>query len=447
MCISCSSSNVIEQYNVYQSHVPGIFILLENNRDVMSVTIEKNIRRVFGKIWCNRITISGSNMTVKINWNKIPLTVRRNEVDAWSWVAEHPSIKNEALELIMSVTFTAFPKIGQFRNVVDEVRYHYGKDNASAPTISFTGTVKLHGTNAGVGWDFQGPLIPQSRKRVITVDNDNAGFAKFVVAQEKQIKAIMKKIADLYPPENPSDVLFIYGEWCGKGIQAKVAIAELEPRLVLFNAAYRTNIKDAQGESVKQWVSREILCQVATSAPIYCIYDFPYWTRNITFKQPELGQMQNDIGKLTLAVENECPVAKAFGVSGLGEGIVWTGSFTSPHDGKQHNLRFKVKGEKHSATKVKTLVAVDVEKLKSVQEFITYAATDNRMEQGFDELFTKTETKPTMKNMGEFIKWVRNDIVAEEADTMKASHIEDKDIGKIIAKVARAWFQKKLDDF
>ena len=45
--------------------------------------------------------------------------------------------------------------------------------------VSYRATVKLHGTNAGVQCSPEG-LVLQSRSRVITVDEDNAGFAALI---------------------------------------------------------------------------------------------------------------------------------------------------------------------------------------------------------------------------------------------------------------------------
>ena len=77
--------------------------------------------------------------------------------------------------------FISFPKIGQFRqvikHVVDSARY-FGKDiNGDAifnptlpvPTLTFEGTVKLHGTNAGVTINRDGEIWAQSRENVISV--------------------------------------------------------------------------------------------------------------------------------------------------------------------------------------------------------------------------------------------------------------------------------------
>ena len=93
--------------------------------------------------------------------------------------------------------FVTFPSIEQFRNVVREVKHkatYVGQDendqpiyNPSAvlPTLSFLGSVKLHGTNAGIvyNWDelaFEYVPHVQSKNQIITPIKDNAGFATFV---------------------------------------------------------------------------------------------------------------------------------------------------------------------------------------------------------------------------------------------------------------------------
>src|SRR5690606_12047119 len=113
---------------------------------------------------------------------------------------------------------------------------------------------------------------------------------------------------------------------------------------------------------------------------------------------PELAQ--NYLISLTEQGEEECPVAKSFGISGIGEGIVWSCEY------QDSVYRFKVKGEKHSATKVKKLAEVDVEKIQSIDSFVEYACTENRLNQAIEQVFTSTSTEPDKKNTGDFIKWI-----------------------------------------
>lgn len=321
----------------------------------------------------------------------------------------------------MPLSFTKYPSIEQFRNVVSYIT----KKCHESPTITFIGTVKIHGTNAGIGWDGQSEdLLVQSRKQTITPEKDNAGFATFVEANKDTIKDILRELGAT--SEAP---VFIYGEWCGRGIQKGVGICELQPMFVIFNVL--------KGD---QWLRKDdvskILPSPASESRVFNIYQFPTYSLDITFKQPELGIAQNKLADLTEMVEQCCPVAKHFGIEGIGEGIVWQGRGVV--NDTEQLFRFKVKGEKHSVSKVKTLSSVDVEKLKNLDEFIEYAVTENRMQQGYDELFKDTE--PSNKDIGRFIKWVHTDVIKEESDTLETNGLEPKDIGKDLSRKCREWF-------
>ena len=101
-------------------------------------------------------------------------------------------------------------------------------------------------------------------------------------------------------------------------------------------------------------------------------------------------------------------------ISLIGEGIVWE---YRNSDGSVH--RFKVKGEKHSSSKVKKLASVDIEKMNSVKEFVEYAVTDSRLKQAADEILRvggeigTTHLDFDRKKLGKFIKWMSTDIVKE----------------------------------
>lgn len=341
--------------------------------------------------------------------------------------------------------YTKYPSIDQFRTVVTYVKSHSEPDEVTI--IKFQGTVKLHGTNGGIGWDGSN-IIVQSRNRPITVTDDNAGFAKFIDGCKGEIKELMSNISVVTDTVvNPNNTLFIYGEWCGQGIQKNVALSDLKPMFVIFGASYCTKGKDEN--TCYSWIDHTVLETIKldklNSKRIYHNYQFPHWEHTIVFKQPELGIVQNELALLTEAVEAECPVGKYFGVKGVGEGIVWLGKYVG-QDGRVHHLRFKVKGDKHSVCKVKTLAAVDIEKIKGIQEFVSYAVTDKRMEQGYDELFTKRDIVPSTKDIGTFVKWVSSDVLKEESDTMVENNIKIKDIGKTLSTTARAWIQRKLTE-
>jgi hypothetical protein len=169
---------------------------------------------------------------------------------------------------------------------------------------------------------------------------------------------------------------------------------------------------------------------------IWNISQFKQYQIEIDFNDPQASI--NKMIELTEEVEAECPVAKDFDISGIGEGIVWTAKFNG------NRIIFKTKGEKHQSSKVKTLVAVDMEKLNSVNEFVTYAVTENRLNQAIEQVFTSNYDTPEITKMGLFLKWISSDVVKEELDVLTNSGLEMKDVGGAINKKAVTWFKKYL---
>lgn len=119
----------------------------------------------------------------------------------------------------------------------------------------------------------------------------------------------------------------------------------------------------------------------------------------------------------------------------IGEGIVWS------HDMNGERFLMKTKGEKHSSSKVKTIASVDIDKLNSIQEFVNYAVTESRFNQAIGVVFPNNEPVDT-KKLGDVIRWVVNDVLKEELDTMVGNGIEPKEVNsKISAKVREMFFQ------
>ena len=166
---------------------------------------------------------------------------------------------------------------------------------------------------------------------------------------------------------------------------------------------------------------------------IYNIYDYPTYSIDIDFNMPQL--VQNKLIEITEAIGTECPVAKSFGFSGVGEGVVWSCYVNDSV------YKFKVKDERHSSSKVKTLANVDVDKINSIKEFVDYAVTENRFNQGLENTFINGEPID-VKNLGDLIRWVINDVIKEEMDTMVANKIEPKEVNKYISAKVRDMFFK-----
>ena len=124
-------------------------------------------------------------------------------------------------------------------------------------------------------------------------------------------------------------------------------------------------------------------------------------------------------------------------VSMIGEGIVYK------TDTERGTLRMKVKGEKHSSSKVKTLATVNTEKVNSIKEFAEYVVTESRLEQGIEKVFTSVNEQIDIKKMGDFLRWITNDVIKEEMDTLKDNGLEPKEVTTAISNVARKWFLDK----
>ena len=330
-----------------------------------------------------------------------------------------------------------FPSINQFRNVVKKVREqaaYMGNNEAGEPIfnpapkypiLTFTGTVKLHGTNAAIVFSPEG-ITYQSRERVLTREADNAGFMAHMEQNLYHVTALGASIAEAFDLVGINHTVAIYGEWCGGNIQKGVAITGLPKMFVIF--ALKIN-----GE----WVNLPSGLN-NNSANIFSIYQFTTYYMEIDFELPEAAQ--NRLAALTEQVEAQCPVGKALGNEGIGEGIVWR-----CESNPSSELWFKVKGEKHSASKVKVLASVDVEAVTQINGFVAQTVTEARLEQGLQNLVNEQLKPFAMTSMGDFIRWVHQDILKEEADTLQASGIEYKNLGSPIALVAKRWFVEKLN--
>lgn len=332
-----------------------------------------------------------------------------------------------------------FGSIEQFRNICKQIKMeaeYQGKDedgkaiydpNVKKPILTFTGTVKLHGTNAAVVYSKEHGLYAQSRERVLSIESDNAGFASYVESNKDYFEGLLEQVVLI---EN-LEAAIIYGEWAGGNIQKGVGICNIEksffPFLVKKVAADKEYSHLPFGMNTAKWNGQ-------ASHKVYSITEFPTFHLDIDFNCPEL--VQNELIRITEEVERECPVAKAFGHSGIGEGVVWTADW----NGKQY--RFKVKGEKHSSSKVKTLASVDTDKIESCQKFAEYAVTENRFEQALQAVFP--DGNLDVKQIGVLLKWMNTDIIKEELDTLVANNLEFKEVVKYIADATKEMFFERI---
>jgi hypothetical protein len=78
-----------------------------------------------------------------------------------------------------------------------------------------------------------------------------------------------------------------------------------------------------------------------------------------------------------------------------------------------------------------------------MQDFVEYACTVNRMQQAYDCVHEELASIET-KDFSTFVRWLTQDIIREEKDTMDAAHIDVKDLTRSITSKAQAWFNDRL---
>lgn len=338
--------------------------------------------------------------------------------------------------------FSKYPSIGQFRQVVKDVefaaRYVWQDENdnpiynmdVELPTINVVGTEKIHGTNACVAFSHKAGLWVQSKNNIITPEKDNAGCARFVQEHEE---AWYEVIRELLAGRNIQDnTLYIYFEWCGGNIQDKKAVSGLSKRAILFK-----HFKVGHTDETHSWHSTGTVD--VPYAGIYNINNFNKWSIDIDFNRPDTAQ--NAMIDMIPDLEANSPLGEAMGIKGnIGEGIVWTFTF------KDKLYKFKVKGEKHSNSKVKTLKPVDEVKEQKKIDFANYAVTSSRLQQAMTELCGLAEDRidANPKMIGDFLQLVHKDVIKEESDILTEKGLVAKDVNAKISKIARNWFLENM---
>ncbi len=327
-----------------------------------------------------------------------------------------------------------FHDIESLRHVCEDVKRHceYAEKEVK-PTVKFRGTVKLHGTNGGVRVfndesEFVRSVVAQGRNRDLTIQSDNFGFAHFVAGREVQFDALRRfmGLAD-------SNVTF-YGEWCGTGIQKKVAVASLPKMFVIFGIYNHTS---DEWEDIHAYQFNDSVLGLLNSQNIYLITQAPVFEVEIDFNNPTPAAEL--ISQYTLQVEDCCPFSAVHGVEGMGEGLVWM-SYDYPV-----RLYFKSKGEKHKKGGERTQVAVDPEKVANISALVDLLLPEWRLEQGFS--YMRENNIPLANtSTGEYLKWIAKDVLKEESDRIAANPYPWKEIQGSIMVRAKEYFFSELNE-
>lgn len=357
--------------------------------------------------------------------------------------------------------FYKYPSIEQFNKIVQNTKKAMRFHNLEEVVLKFMGTTKLHGTNGSIGIVYEKgePVYQvQSRNNILTLESDNAGFAQFALNPKVKsfVKEKIEKIYNKLSQEEKVKVLsiFVYGEWAGSNIQKGVAITQMEKFFAPFDVAIYLEKENQEENSqevfVRKWLDQKEVEEFKNEElrifPISTVVNPEYL--NIKFDAISLEKVAKELSNLTVEVEKEDPFAKHFGFSGVGEGIVWKVIYEEDYGDqfdlrKIGDLRFKVKGEKHAVSKVKTLAPIDFEKVAKLTEAVDKYVTENRLNQGIDYL-NEMHKEFIVENTGFFIQWIQKDILKEEQEEILISGLEWKKLSGLIAKKSAEWFKQKI---
>lgn len=349
--------------------------------------------------------------------------------------------------------FITYPSIDQFGQVVRNIQkttQYVGQDddgniivnrNAKMPKIGVTATEKIHGTNAAVCYSIPDGFWVQSRKNIISIEKDNAGCAAYAENIGSAWREIIFDLAVKHNIDLNTHIISVYFEWAGGSIQKNSALTGSEKKAIIFRH-FKVSPVDADTDERAVWF--ETVGQNGPvdnpDAGIYNILNFPTWSFEIDFDNPLMSQ--NEMIKLVEEIiEPASPVGKQFGFeSNIGEGIVVSFHY------KDSMYQFKVKGEKHSKSKVKTLKKVDEAELQKIQDVAQQVTPAWRLEQMFDEANDRINGGyPDIKNMGKFMKLLNTDILKEEMQVFIDNGLDPKQVFGTISKIARVWYNDQLN--
>jgi tRNA-binding EMAP/Myf-like protein len=295
------------------------------------------------------------------------------------------------------------------------------------PTIGYRAKVKLHGTNSGVQILPDGGVVAQGRNQVLSLDEDNAGFAAWVA----QTKAAFETLA------SADRHLTLFGEWCGAGIQKGVAICGIGRKVFVIFAA---QIGNHHAEAATLVTEPNKLAELTPKHPDILVLPWHGEAIALDFGAPEAAVAT--LNAMVEAVESNDPwVQEIFGVAGTGEGLVLYPQIESTQRDDVAALLFKAKGDKHRVRKAKKAVEVAPEVARSVEAFVATFATEARLAQGLAEA---CPAGASMKQMGAFLKWVSQDVRKESVSDLEAAGLEWGQVAKAITNAARLWFRANL---
>lgn len=323
--------------------------------------------------------------------------------------------------------FVPFPSIGKLSDALKELPYVFGDDAVLLRELTFRGTVKLHGTHAdlvlhGGGG---GEIAVQSRNRVLSVESDNMDCARFFETRRDRLLPLFERARAAFGGAHDCPMV-IAGEYCGRGVQSKVALCRL-PRMFVVVAVKVGNAWRLAGDPGFENVCDE-------EHGIYSIARAPVYELTVDPQDPAPAQARAE--ELTRAIDAECPFAKGLGVVGAGEGIVWACAQNA-----SSRLWFKTKGATH-VTPLRPPTQADGTRAQP-DALAGQLVTEQRLAQGVDYL-REMGHPLELRSVSAFAQWVVRDVLKEEGDAIAMSGFKEADLRKAVSRMAGSWFKRTI---
>lgn len=347
------------------------------------------------------------------------------------------------------INFGSIEGFDKIAKKIDQFSKYMGDDEngkpiynkaSNNPTLKAIGTEKIHGTNFSVGFNTKDGLWFQKKTEVITPTQDNAGSAFWGSGRKGELIHLINSLAIEYDINLETHSILLCGEWAGDGVQKKAAVTGLKKSFFIFQHFKVSPINQDDKQTGTFWLETLVDGKYIEDkeSGIYNLMNFQTYEIDIDFNNPLLSY--NKMNEMVAEIELKSPVGKTFGFDeNIAEGIVFTINFNNKI------LKWKVKGDKHSNTRVRKLKSVDNEKEQLLIDIAEQVTPAWRLEQMANEVNdTLNGGVISIDNIATFLRAVINDVIKEDVDLLIENDLEIKNISSKISKIARMWYLDQI---
>jgi len=174
----------------------------------------------------------------------------------------------------------------------EQIEEFFANRRQILPTLTFTGSEKLHGENMAVCY-CDGTMWVQGRNRINTVEKDQNGMAQFVELHKQAFLDIFDDLA------SPEDTIVLDGEWAGGNIQkGNAACSGTEKAFYMFDYF---RVIDKTGDECL-YTTKHL---ADPSENIFVMTDFAEYSVTLDFNKPK--ECEDTLKDLALAIEENSP--------------------------------------------------------------------------------------------------------------------------------------------